>query len=146
MHHYANCKILPGVRDSGSINHTNAFVGMPVVDVQKKTSRRATVCVYALPQIRRGKRVWWIVKVTEMQYVVLKWTNVITNSFINKPGCYNESGGILFIMESSIIVLTRERLCIRLFMDFIRESLCIVFTKERLFMFSNLSVQCIRVK
>ena len=25
-----------------------------------------------------------------------------------KSGCYNESGGILFIMESSILVFTRE--------------------------------------
>jgi len=44
--------------------------------------------------------------------------------------CYNERGGILFIMESSIIVFTRERL----FMFFIRDSLFIVFTKERVFM------------
>jgi hypothetical protein len=54
-------------------------------------------------------------------------------------------------MESSIIVLTRERLfmlfmCVRLFMNFIRERLCIVFTKERLFMFSDLHVECIRVR
>jgi hypothetical protein len=53
--------------------------------------------------------------------------------------CYNEHGGILFIMESDIIVFTRERffmlfMCIRLFMLFIRESFFIVFTKERLFM------------
>jgi len=47
-----------------------------------------------------------------------------------KSRCYNERGGILFIMESSVIVFTRERL----FMLFIRESLFIVFTKERLFM------------
>ena len=54
-------------------------------------------------------------------------------------GCCNEQGGILFFMESSIIVFTKERffmlfMCIRLFMLFIRESLFIVFTKERLFM------------
>jgi hypothetical protein len=27
-----------------------------------------------------------------------------------KSGCYNESGGILFIMKTSIIVFTRKRL------------------------------------
>jgi len=53
--------------------------------------------------------------------------------------CYNEREGILFIMESSIIVFTRERLFmqfmhIRLFILFMRKSLFIVFTKERLFM------------
>ena len=68
-----------------------------------------------------------------------------TNEFHNeqflsiKSGCYNEIGGILFVIQSSAIVLTRERLliffmCVRLFMLFIRESLFIVFTKERLFM------------
>ena len=62
-----------------------------------------------------------------------------------KLGCYNEHRRykerevILFIMESSIIVFTKERLfmlfmCVRLFMIFIRESLFIVFTKETLFM------------
>jgi len=56
-----------------------------------------------------------------------------------KSGCYNERGGILIIMSSSIIVFTRERLymlfiCVTLFMLFIRESLSKVFTKERLFM------------
>jgi hypothetical protein len=55
-----------------------------------------------------------------------------------KSGCYNEGGGILFIMERSIIVFTRERLfglfmCVRLLMLFIRESLFIVFTKKRSF-------------
>jgi hypothetical protein len=49
------------------------------------------------------------------------------NECYNKHRCYNEHGGILFIMESSIIVFTRERffmlfMCIRLFMLFIRES------------------------
>jgi len=56
--------------------------------------------------------------------------------------CYNESRGILFIMESSTIVFTRERL----FMLFIREILFIVFTEERSFLLSNLHVQCIKVK
>jgi len=56
-----------------------------------------------------------------------------------KSGCYNESGGMLFTMENSIIVFTRERLfmffmCVRLFMLFIRRSLLVVFTKERSFM------------
>jgi hypothetical protein len=61
--------------------------------------------------------------------------------FIVKSGCYNEHrcqnkhGGILFMMESSIIVFTRERLFtlfiwVKLFMLFIRESLFIDFTKE----------------
>jgi hypothetical protein len=54
-------------------------------------------------------------------------------------GCYDEHRAVLFLMESSIIVFTRERLfmlfmCVRLFMLFIRESLYIVFTRERLFM------------
>ena len=45
-----------------------------------------------------------------------------------------------FILESSIIFFTRERLlmffmCLRLFMLFIRESVLIVFTKEKLFIF-----------
>jgi hypothetical protein len=67
-----------------------------------------------------------------------------------KSGRYNERGGILFIMESSILVFTRERsfmlfMCVRLFMLFIRESLFIVFTKERL-CFSDLHVQCMKVK
>ena len=47
-----------------------------------------------------------------------------------KSGWYNERGGILFIMESLIIVLTRERL----FLLFIRESTFIVFNEERWFM------------
>jgi hypothetical protein len=49
-----------------------------------------------------------------------------------KSGCYNERGGVLFIMESSIIIFTRERSF--MFMLCIRESLFIVFTKERLLM------------
>jgi len=63
-----------------------------------------------------------------------------TNSFLSiKSGCYNERGGILFIMEISIIVFTREKLfmlfmCVIFFMFFIMESLFIVFIKERLFM------------
>jgi len=63
-----------------------------------------------------------------------------TNSFLSiKSGSYNERERILFIMESSIIVFTRQRLfmlfmCVRLFMTFIRESLFIVFTTEILFM------------
>jgi hypothetical protein len=45
----------------------------------------------------------------------------------NEQRCYNERGGIPFILESSIIVFTKKRLlmlfvCVRL------------FTKERLFM------------
>jgi len=54
-----------------------------------------------------------------------------TNEFYNeqflsiKSGCYNERGGILFVIENSIIVFTRERMfmllmCVRLFMLFIR--------------------------
>jgi len=44
-----------------------------------------------------------------------------------------------FIMESSIIVFSRERLfmlymSVRVFVRFVRESLLVVFTKERLFM------------
>jgi len=59
-------------------------------------------------------------------------------------GCYSEHGGILFIMESSIIVFTRERffmlfMCIRLLLLFIRDSLFIVFTKERLFILFKLT-------
>ena len=53
------------------------------------------------------------------------------------------------IMESSIIVFTRERLfmlftCVRLFMLFIRESLFIVFTKECLFMLYKLTCTVLR--
>jgi len=59
-----------------------------------------------------------------------------------KSGCYNKCGGMFIfslIMESTIIVFTRERLfilfmCVILFMFFIRESLFIVSTKERLVM------------
>jgi hypothetical protein len=52
----------------------------------------------------------------------------------NENRRYNESGGILFIMEISMVVFTKERLfmfsmCIRLFILFIRESLFIVFTQ-----------------
>jgi hypothetical protein len=55
-----------------------------------------------------------------------------------KLGCYNERGGVPCIMESSIMVFTRERLfmlfmCVRLCVFFIRESSFIVFNKERLF-------------
>jgi len=66
--------------------------------------------------------------------------NAIINECYNeqffsiKPGCcnekrsYNERGGILFIMESSIIVFTRERsfmffMCAILFTLYMRESL-----------------------
>ena len=57
-----------------------------------------------------------------------------------KLGCYNEREGILFIMESSIIIFTSERLltlfmCFRLFVVLIRGCLFIVFTKEIWFMF-----------
>ena len=69
----------------------------------------------------------------------------------NEHRYYNERGEILFIMESSIIVCARERLlmlvmCVRLFVLFIRGSLFIVFTKERMFMFSNLHVECMKFK
>ena len=80
-----------------------------------------------------------------LQQTMLQRTNATTNDattnecyneqFISiKSGCYNELGGILFVMESSNIVFTRERLfmplrCVRLFMLFIRESLFIVSTK-----------------
>ena len=58
---------------------------------------------------------------------------------------------MLFIRESLFIVFTKERLfmlfmCVRIFMLFIRESLFIVFTKENCLCFSNLQVQCIKVK
>jgi hypothetical protein len=57
----------------------------------------------------------------------------------NKHRRYNERGGILFILESSIIIFTKERffilfMYIRLFMTFIMEIFFIVFTNERLFM------------
>jgi hypothetical protein len=71
-----------------------------------------------------------------------KYSRVCYNEqFISvKSVCYNERGGILFTMESSIIVVTRERMvmffmCVRLYMLFIRKSLFIVFTKERLYFF-----------
>jgi len=62
----------------------------------------------------------------------------IKSGCYNEHKCYNERGGISSIMESSIIVFTRERfvmifMCVILFVLFIRESLFIVFTKERLF-------------
>ena len=57
----------------------------------------------------------------------------IKSGCYNEHRCYNERGGILFIMESSIIVFTRE-ICF-VFMLFNRENLFIVFTDERLFMF-----------
>jgi hypothetical protein len=56
----------------------------------------------------------------------------IKSGCYNEQRCYNDRGGMLFIMESSIIVFTGER-CL-MFMLFIRESLFIVFTKEILFM------------
>jgi hypothetical protein len=54
-------------------------------------------------------------------------------------------------LTCSIIIFTRERLfmlfmCVRLFMIFIRGSLFIVFTEENCLCFSNLHVQCIKVK
>jgi len=63
-----------------------------------------------------------------------------------KLGCYkekrsyNEHGRIIFIMESSIVFYTRERLFmlfmgVRLFMLFIRECLFIVCTYFMLFKF-----------
>jgi hypothetical protein len=63
----------------------------------------------------------------------------IKSGCYNEHRCYNERGGILFIMEISSIVFTGERLfmlfmCFRLFVLFIREGLLIVFTKEKLFM------------
>jgi len=67
---------------------------------------------------------------------MLQRTNATTKECYNeqflsiKSRCYKNRGVILFIMESSITVFTRERL----FMLFIRESVFIVFTKERLFM------------
>jgi len=67
-----------------------------------------------------------------------------------KSGCYNEhrrynkSGGILIIIESSILVFTRENffmlfMCFILFMLFIRGSLFIVFTKKILFSFFKIT-------
>jgi hypothetical protein len=60
----------------------------------------------------------------------------IKSGCYNEHRCYNERGGILFILESSIIIFTRERffmlfMCVRLFMTFIGEIFFIVFTKER---------------
>jgi len=56
-----------------------------------------------------------------------------------KSACYNEREGVLFLMESLIIVFTKDILltlfmCVRLFVLYIRESLFIVFTKVRSFM------------
>jgi hypothetical protein len=48
----------------------------------------------------------------------------IKSECYNEHCCYNERGGILLIVESTIIV----------------------FTKERLFMLSNLHAQCTKVK
>ena len=50
-----------------------------------------------------------------------------------KSGCYNERGGILFIIESSIIIFTRERLFMLS---------CALHCLH----FPNLNVQCIEVK
>jgi len=50
-----------------------------------------------------------------------------------KSRCYNECGGILFILEILIIVFTRE-------------SLFIVFTKERLFMLFKFTCTVYKVK
>jgi len=77
---------------------------------------------------------------------MLQRTNDTAKSFLSinsgcykENRCYNERGEILFIMDSSIIVFTRERLFIlfmsvRLLMLFNGESLFVVFTKERWFM------------
>ena len=59
--------------------------------------------------------------------------------FINKIRMLQRTIFCAFIIESSIIVFTRELLfmlfmCVRFFMLFIRESLFIFFTKERFFM------------
>jgi len=40
---------------------------------------------------------------------ILQRTNNTIQSYQKKPGCYNERGGILFIMETSIIVFTTGR-------------------------------------
>jgi hypothetical protein len=103
-------------------------------------------CLYSYPQRWSGYN--------ERCYnkPMLQQTNATTNQCYNKQFlsiksgcyneklCYNERGGILFIMESSIMIFTSERLfvlfmCFRLFMLFNRESLLIVFTKESLFVF-----------
>jgi len=77
----------------------------------------------------------------------------IKSGCYNEDRCYNERRRILFVLENSIIVFTRERLfmlfmCVTLFMLFIMESLFIVFTKERLFMLFKFTrtVQCIKLK
>jgi hypothetical protein len=49
--------------------------------------------------------------------------------FTIKSGFYHERGGILFIMESSFIVVTRETL----FMLFMCVGLCVLFIRESLF-------------
>ena len=58
---------------------------------------------------------------------------------------------MVFIRESLFIDFTKERLfmlviCVRLFMLFIEENLFIVFAKENCLTFSNLHVQCTKVK
>jgi hypothetical protein len=54
----------------------------------------------------------------------------IKSGCYNEQRCYNKRGEILFIMESSVIFCTIERL----FMLFIKKGLLIGFTNERLFM------------
>jgi hypothetical protein len=97
-------------------------------------------------------RILWISLYSHILHLLSRYSTVgyattndaTTNEWYNeqflsiKSGRYNERGGILFIMESSITVFTRERLFIPfmsvgLLMLFTGESLFTVFTKERLF-------------
>jgi hypothetical protein len=45
-----------------------------------------------------------------LQQTILQQTYATTYFLSIKSGCYNECGGIVFIMGSSIIVFTKERL------------------------------------
>jgi len=92
----------------------------------------------------------------EVQLGMLERTIIQRTVFINKIRMLQRTQMLqrtilcAFIMESSIMVFTREWLfkifmCVRLFMLFIWESLLIVSLRKD-FMLSNLNVQCIKVK
>jgi hypothetical protein len=82
---------------------------------------------------------------------MLQRTMLQRRVFINKTRMLQAGGGILFFIESSIIFFTRERVfmlftCVRVLSFLLRKvSSYISLRKDRL-CFSNLHVQCIKVK
>jgi hypothetical protein len=100
-------------------------------------------CLSSYPQ-RMYLEIYTVVYATTKDVIMNECYNEkilsIKSGCCNAHRCYNERRGILFIIESLIIIFTSKRLfmlfmCVRLFMLFAREYLLKVFTKKSFYAF-----------